>query len=152
MTVATIKTKLAALQATISGVTHAFAQAPADLNTADMPAFCNFTGQATDDYQAGGDEVDVVTRTYNMRLYVLPAVDGLPGEAERLCEPLIDAVRLFFSAHLQLGGLQGVQSALITGDSGVARLVFNDPSQPIYGVEFKLAVTEYIGFTYADNE
>lgn len=161
MSVTTVKAQLVTLQAQvldshgavlsgIPGVIHAFAEAPGTLNRSDMPCFVNFTGPATQDWAGLGDEMDIEARVYLMRLYVLPAADGTPGEAERLCEPFFSRVRDYFAARPQLGNLTGIQAAYVIGDSGVAPLKFNDPNQPILGIEFKLQVQEYIGFKYVE--
>jgi hypothetical protein len=150
MSVATVKTKLAAMQILISGVKHAFVQVPESLNTAELPAFINLTGQATDDWQNLGDGMDLEARIYTMRLYVLPVVLGIPGEGERLCEPFFTRVRDYFASHPLLGNLAGVQIALVTGDSGVIAFPFDNSEQKYLGIEFKLQVQEHIGFNYVE--
>jgi hypothetical protein len=161
MSVVSVKAQLATLQpevldshgalvSGILGIKHAFAQVPLTLNSSDMPCMVNWTGPATMDWVALGDGMDIEARIYLMRLYVLPTAEGVSGEAERLCEPFFARVRDFFAARPMLGNLSGVQFAYVTGDSGVTKLVLNDPATPMIGIEFKLQVQEYIGFNYVE--
>jgi hypothetical protein len=150
MSVATVKAAIVVMQKLITGVKTAYAQAPASLNTADLPMFVNLTSVANQDWEGLGDGGDYETRVYLMRLYVLQGVLGIPGEAERLCEPFFTSVRDYFAARPFLNGTHGVQYAYVIGDSGVTRLVFDNPETPLLGIEFKLQVKEQIQFTYAE--
>jgi len=149
VSVETVKTALATLQAQITGVTIAYAAAPASLG-ADLPAFVNFAGAATEDWAAlGSESVILERREYRMRLYVAPVQEGIPGEAEARCTPFFRRVFDYFAARPSLGGVVTVQRARIAGDGGVQQLVFNDP---FVGIEFRLQVEEYVPVEYADRE
>ena len=87
MSVATVKARLAAIQATISGVNRAYAYGPASLPPGDLPAFVNFTGAGTPNLEVFGRENNRESRIYLMRLHVKPVGQGIDGEIERLVEP-----------------------------------------------------------------
>lgn len=153
MSVATVKARLATIQKNrITGVKRAFAQGPNSINTADMPLFINLTKPAQHDWAILGSDFDQETRQYLMRLYVLPIGNGIPGEAERACEPFFDRVRDVFAARPTLEGLEGVQQAVLLGDSGVTLLDYPAGNLAYWGIEFRLQVTEYIEVIYAENE
>ena len=138
------------MQRLISGVKHAYEQAPTSLDTAQLPAFINLTGPGNDDWAGLGDGQEQNTRIYVMRLYILPVSSGIPGEVERLCEPFFESVRLYFAQRPTLGGLARVQSAYILSDSGVVKLPFKSADPEFLGTEFRLQVTEVISFNYAE--
>lgn len=152
MTVATIKPRLAVIQAGITGVKRAFAQAPGSLPPGDLPLFANFTGAARHNWQIIGHDQDLETRNYLMRLYVRPVGQGIDGEAERLCEPFFVSVRDAFASRPGLGlgvagsHLAGVQQAVFLGDSGVSVLRYS--GQDFIGIEFRLEVNEYVEVNY----
>lgn len=150
MSVGTVKTRLATLQALVAGVGRAYVSAPNSLPPGDLPAFVNFTAGAQYDLIVGGATTNTETRQYLMRLYVAPVAAGLPGEVEGRCDALFTAVRDYFTARPSLGGLTGVQNAVLTGDGGVQ--VFPYAGVDYIGIEFKLNVTEYINIVYAQNE
>lgn len=150
MSIATVKAKLATMQAAISGVKHAFAQAPSTISPADAPLFVNLTGAGAANYAALGDYHRDMTRIYTMRLYVLPVALGIPGEGERQVEPLIAAVYDYFNARPSLGGI--VVVSYITRDTGVTRLAFEEGGAPWIGTDFVLTVEEYEDITFAPSE
>jgi len=153
MSVATVKTRLAFIQKNrISGVKRSFAQGPNSINTADMPLFINLTKPAQHDWQILGSDFDQEGRLYLMRLYVLPYGNGIPGEAERACEPFFDRVRDCFAARPGLEGLEDVQRAVLLGDSGVTLLDYPVGNFAYWGIEFRLNVVEYVEVIYAANE
>jgi hypothetical protein len=93
----------------------------------------------------------VERRNYIFQLLILPQSEGLDqGEAEGKVEPFITLVRDAFKGAPSLGGVLGVQSARLTGDSGPRQLVW---AGVIYwGCEFKMAVEEYVPRIFADSE
>jgi hypothetical protein len=134
MDVKAIKAQVAQVQAGIAGVKTTFATAPAKLNKMDLPAFVNFTGEAS--YRAAGYGRPGVRRTFLMRLYVAPIAHGLPGEVESLVEPFFERVMTAFAAAPALGE----SLATLTGDGGVA--VFEYAGGEYLGVEFRLEVED----------
>lgn len=150
MSVVTVKTRLAEIQAKIAGVKRAYAQAPLSLPDSDLPAFVNFTGEATHESRIGGADVDAETRQYRMRLYIERSGQGIDGEAERLCEPFFDLVRDAFMARPGLEQLDNVQVARLLGDSGVSALTY--AGEPYIGIEFRLYVMELVRVTYAEKD
>lgn len=156
MTVATVKARLAVIQVGITGVKRAFAQAPGTLPPGDLPLFANFTAAARHNWQIIGDDQDLETRLYLMRLYVRELGQGIDGEAERLCESFFTSVRDTFAARPGLGlgtagsHLAGVQLAVFLGDSGVSVLRHN--GQDFIGIEFRLEVSEYVEVNYEEFE
>jgi hypothetical protein len=156
MTVATVKPRLVQIQKTITGVKRAYAQAPGAIPPGDLPLFLNFTGPSENNWEILGEDGDVETRMYLMRLLVRQLGQGIDGEAERLCEPFFTSVRNAFAARPGLGlgtsssHLAGVQLAVLLGDSGVS--VIKHAGEEFIGVEFRLQVTEYIEVSYAAYE
>jgi hypothetical protein len=154
VSVATVKARLALIQAAISGVGRAYAQAPRKLPAADLPVFINFTGAATHDWRIVGSDTDRETRTYLMRLYVAPLPQGAPGGIEEQCEPFFERVWAAFAARPGLehpesrAHLDGVQSATLLGDGGV--IVTGYSGVMYVGIEFRLQVVELKGRSYAD--
>jgi len=152
VSVATVKARLAEIQADIAGVTHAFAQGPNVINAGDMPLFINLTRAATIDWQQGSD-LGFESRLYLMQLYVLPFGQGVPGEGERLCEPFFPLVRDTFAARPSLEQLLGVQETTFMGDGGVTALRYPLGSDSLFwGIEFRLQVREVVNRDYADYE
>lgn len=150
MSVVTVKTRLATIQAAITGVKRAYAQAPLSLPDSDLPCFVNFTGAATHESRVGGADVDAETRQYLMRLFIKKSGQGIDGEAERLCEPFFDLVRDTFMARPGLEQLNSVQLARLLGDSGVNALVY--AGEQYIGIEFRLQVMELLRVTYAEKD
>ncbi len=150
MSVVTVKTRLAAIQAAISGVGRAYPQAPLSLPGSDLPAFVTYTGQATNDWRITGSDVDSETRIYLMRLYVAPLQQGVPGEMERLCQPFFASVRDAFGARPGLEILNGVLTATLLGDGGPAVMAYG--SVQYIGIEFRLQVIELVEVSYADYD
>jgi len=156
MTVATVKPRLVQIQKTVTGVKRAYAQAPGAIPPGDLPLFLNFTGPSENNWEILGEDGDLETRVYMMRLLVKPLGQGIDGEAERLCEPFFASVRNAFASRPSLGlgtkdsSLAGVQVATLMSDSGVS--VIKHAGDEFIGIEFKLQVTEYIEVTYAAYE
>lgn len=121
---------------------------PNSIPPSDLPFFGNFTGQAAYGRQQGSD-LDIVTRSYTMRLFVAELGQGIPGEIERLCEPFFESVRDKFDGLPRLDNLNGVRDAKILSDSGAGVLQY--AGETFIGIEFKLQVIEEAQITYAAN-
>lgn len=143
MSVETIKAALPALELQIDGINNALPLAPASLLGMDLPLFLNFPGNATYTTNLGQNLV-TERRSWKLRLYVAPIQAGVPGEAESLPTPFIESVSKFFLAHVTLGGLTGLQSAVLTADSGtiVLRYANGEQTSQYVGVEFTLNTEE----------
>lgn len=137
MAIDAIKNELATIQSGITGVKRAYAQAPASINPADLPAMVNFTGAAV--YDNVSLKKTRVERTFLMRLFVAPVSGGISGETERLCEPFFERVRAAF-APSTLDGT--VSNARLTADRGVSVLPYGGGQY--IGIEFELTVTEVV--------
>lgn len=137
MSVQTVKAKLAEIEAAITGITRAYAQAPHALTTADLPAVVNFLGAAEYDFLTVG-KVTREKRTYLVRVYVAPVSSGAAYEAEKLCEPFFARLRDALGNAHTLAGL--VSDARLTADGGVQ--VFGHGNVDYIGIEFRLLVTE----------
>lgn len=151
MNVAAVKTRLAAIQEAIPGVLVAYAQGPLSLAGANMPCFVNLTRQATVDWEQGSD-LEIETRLYAMQLYVMSFGQGIPGEAERKCEPFFPLIRDTFAARPGLENLPGVQKATFLGDSGVIIMSYPLQGERYFGVEFRLQVSEIVERSYANYD
>lgn len=150
MSILTVPPQLAVLQKQISGIKHAWAEAPNGLNASDLPAFVNFANAGKPDYAQLGDGQYVMTRLYTMRLYVLTVGSGIAGEGERLVKPLIENTYNHFVPRPSLGGT--VHLAYIIQDSGPSRLEFQMGGQLYIGVDFTIQVSEIVEYKFARGE
>jgi hypothetical protein len=148
-----IKTRLAAIAETVPDIKRAYANAPALLPESDMPIVCAFVGP---EVRSGAGNPAEFTRTFLLRLYVVPVQAGYDGEAERRVEPFLMSVRDVFLSHPRLG-LGTAQSALAfvrraewLGDGGVAVLPY--ARQQYLGAEFRLNVSMIVPIQYAKFE
>jgi hypothetical protein len=111
--------RIAAIQALVSGVAKAFADAPHNLKDGELPAFVNiYSEQPSTNQRADAGRLRKIAR-YEMNLYVKKASQGIEYEAQQMIVPLVKLVENEFFARqmLQLDdqGLGGVESAEITG-------------------------------------
>jgi len=96
------------------------------------------------------------TRTWLMRLYVKPILQGIDGEAEKAVEPYLTSVRNVFLSHPLLGKgtkdwtLNWLEKAVWLGDSGIQVLGF--AGQNYLGIEFRLSLTVIVSVTIASFE
>lgn len=138
-TITQVKTAIAAVLAGVADIKRVYANAPNSLPPADLPAAVIYTGQAV--YAERGYNInDGDVRQYKIRLYVLPAQQGIPGEADALCEPFFTSVRAAFSPGDRLGRLSGILEAFMLGDQGVVVMPLG--GSMYVGVEFNLEVTQ----------
>ena len=137
MSISQVKAAIADVLETVSGIKRIYQTAPNSLPPADLPAAVIYTGAAQ--YVERGYDVNGEVRTYALRLYVLPAQNGIPGEAEALCEPFFAAVGAAFAPGARLGRLAGILEARLTGDQGVS--VLDLGGVPYVGIAFQLEVT-----------
>jgi hypothetical protein len=157
MTIATIRLRLASLQASIPGVIKAYPQLPRGIvKTNEMPLFMTFVREADYDLDTVGDGDFITNRTYLMWLLVKPVAEGEEGEGESLAEPWVETVANFFLARPSLGNLTGIMNSYMIKDSGPKKLVWpGTPANPTgvyWGVEFQLRVAEFTKRIYANNE
>lgn len=148
-----IKTRLAAISETVTGIKRAYGNAPMSLPESDLPISCVFVGQ---EVRSGGNNPAEFTRTYLLRLYVVPVQAGYDGEAERRVEPFLMSVRNVFLSHPGLGlgtpqsALPFVRSTEWLGDGGIAVLPY--AKQLYLGAEFRMNVTTIVPIQYAKFE
>lgn len=146
-----IRQRLADIQNTIPGVKRAYVWAPQSLADSDLPVFCTFAGAAT--IVSIGETLAEETRTWLMRLYVKPVLQGIDGEAEKSVEPFLASVRNVFLSHPLLGKgtkdsvLPWIEKATWLGDSGIQVLSY--AGQNYLGIEFKLAITTIVPISIA---
>jgi hypothetical protein len=147
MPIDTVKTRLAALAAEITGITTAFRHIPPAIDTADLPCQIVFTGRSRDD-ETQGNEFTVETREYRLVFPVLPHGQGARTEAEAIADVLIPQVKEFYRARKDLVGLAWVQTSRVLGDSGVIQI--REWDGKFLGFEVILEVTEYVKKTFVD--
>ena len=138
MSISTIKTRIANITGNITGVQRTYTQAPNSLPPADLPAVVVYIGPSQ--YTERGDEIAGEVRAFKVRLYVLPAQNGIPGEAEAACEPFFARFREAFPPGARLERLGEVLQARLTGDQGVSVMPLVGGSVYV-GIEFNLEVT-----------
>lgn len=137
-TITATKTAIGTLLSGVSGIKRVYTTAPNSLPPADLPAAVIYTGPGV--YTERGYNQRGETRQYIVRLYVLSLQQGVPGEAESLCEPFLVSVRAVFVDGGRLSRLTGVLEARLTGDQGVSVLVLGGVSY--LGIEFALEVMQ----------
>lgn len=149
-----IRQRLVDIQKTVSGVKRAYVWAPQSLADSDLPAFCTFAGPAM--ITPISETLVEETRTWLMRLYVKPVLQGIDGEAEKAVEPYLTSVRNVFLSHPLLGKgtkdstLNWLEKAVWLGDSGIQVLSF--AGQNYLGIEFRLNLTVIVSVTIASFE
>jgi hypothetical protein len=149
-----IRERLADIQKMVSGVKRAYVWAPQSLADSDLPAFCTFAGPAV--ITPISEMLVEETRTWLMRLYVKPVLQGIDGEAEKAVEPYLTSVRNVFLSHPLLGKgtkdstLNWLEKAVWLGDSGIQVLGF--AGQNYLGIEFRLSLTVIVSVTIASFE
>jgi hypothetical protein len=156
MSIASVRTQLAALQLRIAGIKQSYPNAAVPglprgaINDMDLPLFLNFVREAPHDYRTDGETFDLEVRTYVMQLLVAPVNLQEPGEGENATTLLIDPVMDFFRARPRLE-MDGVWRAIITRDTGArSNLVWANVNY--WGCEFTLQVSEIIPITFAPGE
>ena len=151
----TIKTRLAEVALTVSGVKRAYAEAPKALPEGDMPILVSFVGPVTS-FEKHGDEMAEETRTFMLRLYVKPVGAGYDGDAELAVEPFVTSVRDTFLSHPKLGlGTYVSQIPFVTlmrwlGDGGIS--TFQYAGNSYIGIEFRISVSAMIPIGIAKYE
>jgi hypothetical protein len=122
---------------------------PPKIDTAELPAVYAVTGSATDDEDSAGDDQVRETRTYAVRVPVMPEGQGTAQEREKRCRPILQAVKAKLRQYPHLG-VAGVERARVIGDSGITLLP--DWDGAFIGFEVRLQVVELIARTFAANE
>jgi len=142
VSVETVTARLATLQATITGITTAYAvdASPGKLTTAHLPAFVNIPGRAEYSWLATKLWVQEA-RIYRMLLYVVPVERDadVARNAGRVI-PFYRRVLTLFQQYPSLNGLSGVTSSKLVSDDGLDVLQYGGAF--FAGIEFRLAVTE----------
>lgn len=151
MTIETVCTAIARIGATITGITKAFEEPPAIIDTAQMPALYTFIGRSNDRDNDLGSEYAIETRVYRIQVAVLPKGQSSRVAAEETIRSLLSTVKEVFRNRPSLahtsdagvrGGVDNVQWARVIGDSGPVSLT---EYQGMYiGFEVYLEVTEYV--------
>jgi len=129
-------------------IAKTFDPPPPKLDTAQLPAFYVFTGNATrieDDY--GNIEI---TRTYRMQVAFIPIGQGDPYTRETEGRALIDLVTETFSKYSSLGKVKNVQTISVLSDSGI--VVLPEWGLRFIGFEVPLQVKYLLKKEYAVGE
>lgn len=143
MNISAIKTRLAEIARTVSGIKRAYTNAPQSLPATDLPIFVPFAGQVVNPHRIS-QELYGEGRQFILRLYVKHIQQGYDGEAEKAVEPFLDIVRDTFLAHPALGTgiyaelLDGIEEITWQGDNGISVLSF--AGENYLGAEFRLTV------------
>lgn len=146
MSITTVCAAIAAIGASISGITSAKDPGTPKLDTAQLPALYVLTGPATHEWYG---DYGIETRQYRIQVAVVPYDQGMSGQQEARCRPVLTAVRNAFASRPALDGTVGVQESLVMQDSGIIMLSSYD--QAFWGFEMRLQVKEVMERTYADG-
>lgn len=131
----------------------AYDNAPYSISAASMPLFVTFVHPLVRNDLMGSDNFGREfndTRTYDMILYLSPFGTGIEGENLGLLTQWFDAVHSEFGKWPKLKALAGIQSALITADSGASVQEYN--GQRYYGIRFTLSVTRRARWLLGEND
>jgi hypothetical protein len=104
MSIAAIRAAAAAKALTVTGLTSAPVTIPNHLNAADLPAMVVFAGPATWSHETFGPAGETARRSYFLRFYVAPIVQGIAGEKYAEAEVLLQRAGKAFLAATDLEG------------------------------------------------
>lgn len=115
--VATVRGRLATLQASITGVKKAFDYIPQAIEPRELPCFITRVTDLDYDYSRMGENIVIENAVYRMQLYVKQALTGGRSESapEEAALAFVDPVREFF---LKRPGLE------ITAGDGSTAIVY----------------------------
>jgi hypothetical protein len=156
MSIDTVTTQLATIQAAITGITKAYAfdETPNSLTPAVLPCFTNIPGTAEFAVPPGtpwGDGVAAETRRYEMWLWICPA--SSPVDVKRQASAVqghIENVKAAFYGRPQLEGLQGVFRARLVSDTGPAVQEYGGTEYVCVGFVEEITFLEQV--TYATGD
>ncbi|RJR09993.1 hypothetical protein C4588_04190 [Candidatus Parcubacteria bacterium] len=143
-----IRAKLAQIQSSINGIKRVYEYAPMSLAPSDLPAFVTFIGTVIPRFI--GEQLIEETRSFLMRLYVIPIQSGIDGEAEKAVEPFMGSVRDAFLSHPALYNLEFVRQVNWLGDGGIQILSY--AGENYIGVEFKISIVQFAPIIIAAME
>lgn len=128
--------RLVILQKAMPGINDAHPEVPLSLPA--IPAWMNFVGAGVYDRKPHGNDLDVITRQFVMRLAVFPTTSGDSGEPEQKLKPWFETVRAYFDGYPTLNNLSAVRNAQIVGDSGPLKVTV--AGTDYLGIDFRLQV------------
>jgi len=152
-----VTTQMAALEENITGVTkgYAFDQTPNSLQTAVLPCFTNIplNAEYVDVSAQFGKDVSAEVRDYTAWLWYAPV--QRPADISRQAsgiQTLVQAVKAYFLARPQFGGLRYVISAPMIADTGpmTADYMGNGTEYTCVGFTFRVTYLEKITFGSGD--
>jgi hypothetical protein len=118
-----------------------------------LPAVYVLTGESADEEDTEGDTTALETRSYRIRCIVAAkyqnTLDDQVPLREKMCRPLIAAIKAQLRAHPRLGPIDNVKRARVTGDSGPIEIAEYEGA---LGFEVRLSVTTAIKITFAARE
>jgi hypothetical protein len=150
MSLETVAEALAAIAGGATGVTKAYGldDVPSRLDATYLPTVVVWPGAGT--YVRQGARVVSLSRAWRVLLFIAPREN--PAEMKRqaaLAQPVFEALKDVLLAHETLHGVTGVESAFLTGDTGLTAI--EDFGLTYVGAEFTVTVVEVMGVTYQDG-
>ncbi len=141
---------LAAVEAAIAGIKHAYAEPP-DAPPTDLPAFVNLPGASSDTWIYSDDEGAESNegRAWECRLFVAPRGAATLGEISRRCLPFYDSVRNAFEGAQSINSTAGVLRVNYQGDNGLMFNRLTYAGQGYSGIVFRVTVTTHVRIPYA---
>ena len=135
MSLESIITRLQTIEASITGITRAYDEAPESIGSVDLPAVLNIPGEGSLATEASGwGRTD---HTIHIQVLVTPRTD-LPSDEAKV-RPFVNRFRDAFAHAEKLNDLSTVAHAELTA---YRYGVFAYAGQEYLGVEFTLEVTE----------
>jgi hypothetical protein len=127
MSIATVRAAAAAKALTVTGIVSAPTDIPGHLNAADLPCMVVFAGPAAWSHETFGPAGETCRRSYFLRFYVAPIVNGIAGEKYAEAEVLLQAAG---AAFLTATDLEGSVFHLWTVNDGgiVENLAYGPPT------------------------
>lgn len=146
MNAAAVLTKIATLQATVSGVVRAYDGNTPPESVEDTPCFVNIFGEAESQSDEATVEQSVSKEItiYPVTMLLLVNRGDLPDAATKAV-PFVDRTLALFRANVTLGGLV-TRAAVIKWRFGAFEY---PPGQVWLGVRFVLQVREHAAVAYA---
>ena len=152
-----VTTQLKALEASITGIAKAFAfdETPNALTTAILPCFTNIPGPANyvDVSQQFGAGVGAEVREYEAWCWYAP-VQSPPDILRHAAglQTLIEAIKVYFLARPQLGGLRYCLRARLVSDTGPVVTPFLSGRTEYSAVGFRFEVEYLVNITYGGGD
>lgn len=132
----------------VTGIKAAYERAPLSLPEDKLPCCVIITGP-TDDITQSGPGLDMVTRSFFVRIYAAHVEQGVSGDAETIVLPFLASVPPILRGNTSVNSVPYVLESAFLGakDGGIVVLPSYSGDQYL-GVEFRLRVKYIERYTF----